>query len=224
MSLSILTNVSAMQTEQNLLNSSNAVATAEQRLSSGLRINSAADDAAGYAISEGLTSQVNGLTEAADNTNNTYVIAYLASQNVYMAVGIPVSNRATLVQTLNTNLRPNPLLTEQTVLWITRETNLHAEMAVVNYVCSQFALGKNNLAGDLTICCTGKGCCADCCGWMTRYRIDHGPVCNAEGSRQGWKHPLTGATFRGNGNEFTYQKTSKYQGSATSLNKDPKRV
>jgi flagellin len=55
-SLSILTNVSAMQTEQNLLKSSDAVATAEQDLSSGLRINSAADDAAGYAISEGLTS------------------------------------------------------------------------------------------------------------------------------------------------------------------------
>ena len=67
MSLSILTNISAMQTEQNLLNSSNSVATAEQDMSSGLKINSAADDAAGYAISEGLTSQINGLTEASDN-------------------------------------------------------------------------------------------------------------------------------------------------------------
>jgi hypothetical protein len=170
------------------------------------------------------TAMKTTLGQAANNTNNTYVIAYLASQNVYMAVGIPVPNRATLVQTLNTNLRPNPLLTEETLLWLTRETNLHAEMAVVNHVCATYALGKGNLGGDLTICCTGKGCCADCCGWMTRYRIDHGPVCNAEGSQQGWKHPLTGATFRGNGNEFTYQKPSKYQGSATSLNKDPKRI
>ena len=64
MSLSILTNISAMNTQQNLLNSSNAVATSMERLSSGLRINSAADDAAGYAISEGLTSQVNGLDQA----------------------------------------------------------------------------------------------------------------------------------------------------------------
>jgi flagellin len=78
-SLSILTNVSAMQTEQNLLNSSNAVATAEQRLSSGLRINSAADDAAGYAISEGLTSQINGLSEAADNTNDAVSMVQTAS-------------------------------------------------------------------------------------------------------------------------------------------------
>ncbi|HLI60160.1 MAG TPA: flagellin, partial [Solirubrobacteraceae bacterium] len=78
----ILTNVSAMQTEQNLLNSSNAVATAEQRLSSGLRINSAADDAAGYAISEGLTSQINGLTEAGDNTNNAISMVQTASSSL----------------------------------------------------------------------------------------------------------------------------------------------
>ncbi len=82
MSLSILTNVSAMQTEQNLLNSSNAVAKAEQDLSSGLRINSAADDAAGYAISEGLTSQINGLSEASDNTNDAVSMVQTASSSV----------------------------------------------------------------------------------------------------------------------------------------------
>jgi flagellin len=81
-SLSILTNVSAMQTEQNLLNSSNAVAKAEQDLSSGLRINSASDDAAGYAISEGLTSQINGLSEASDNTNDAISMVQTASSSV----------------------------------------------------------------------------------------------------------------------------------------------
>jgi flagellin len=81
-SLSILTNVSAMQTEQNLLNSSNAVAKAEQDLSSGLRINSASDDAAGYAISEGLTSQINGLSEANDNTNDAISMVQTASSSV----------------------------------------------------------------------------------------------------------------------------------------------
>jgi flagellin len=70
MSLSILTNTSAMQTEIGLNNSSNAVMTAMQRLSSGLRINSAADDAAGYAISQGLTSQVNGLQQAGQNVSD----------------------------------------------------------------------------------------------------------------------------------------------------------
>ena len=55
MSLSILTNVSALEIQQNLLNSSNSVAMSMQRLSSGLRINSAADDAAGFTISQNLT-------------------------------------------------------------------------------------------------------------------------------------------------------------------------
>jgi flagellin len=78
-SLSILTNVSAMQTEQNLLNSSNAVSKSMQRLSSGLRINTAADDAAGYAISENLTSQVNGLDQASRNTNDAVSMVQTAS-------------------------------------------------------------------------------------------------------------------------------------------------
>lgn len=82
MSLSILTNISAIQTQQNLLKSSNAVATSMQRLSSGLRINSAADDAAGYAISEGLTSQTNGLNQASANTNDAISMVQTASSSL----------------------------------------------------------------------------------------------------------------------------------------------
>jgi flagellin len=79
MSLSILTNISAMQTQQNLLASSNSVAQSMQRLSSGLRINTAADDAAGYAISEGLTAQTNGLDQASSNTNDATSMVQTAS-------------------------------------------------------------------------------------------------------------------------------------------------
>lgn len=82
MSLSILTNISAMNTQQNLLNSSNAVAKSMQRLSSGLRINTAADDAAGYAISEGLTSQTNGLNQASMNTNDAISMVQTASSSL----------------------------------------------------------------------------------------------------------------------------------------------
>ena len=70
MSLSILTNTTAMQTQIGLSKSSAAVSQAMQRLSSGLRINSAADDAAGYAISQGLTAQVNGLQQASQNVSD----------------------------------------------------------------------------------------------------------------------------------------------------------
>lgn len=82
MSLSILTNISAMNTQQNLLNSSNAVSQSMARLSSGLRINSAADDAAGYAISQGLTSQVNGLNQASSNTNDAVSMVQTASSSL----------------------------------------------------------------------------------------------------------------------------------------------
>ncbi|MGH2856182.1 MAG: flagellin [Solirubrobacteraceae bacterium] len=82
MSLSILTNISAMNTQQNLLSSSNAVAQSMERLSSGLRINTAADDAAGYAISEGLTSQVNGLNQASSNTNDAISMVQTASSSL----------------------------------------------------------------------------------------------------------------------------------------------
>jgi flagellin len=70
MSLSILTNISAMDTHRNLQASSNAVSTAMKRLSSGLRNNNAADDAAGYAIAQGLTSQVNGFDQASRNVSD----------------------------------------------------------------------------------------------------------------------------------------------------------
>lgn len=82
MSLSILTNISAMNTQQNLLKSSNAVSQSMARLSSGLRINSAADDAAGYAISQGLTSQVNGLNQASSNTNDAISMVQTASSSL----------------------------------------------------------------------------------------------------------------------------------------------
>jgi flagellin len=78
-SLSILTNTTAMQTEIGLSKSSNAVSSAMQRLSSGLRINTAADDAAGYAISQGLQAQVNGLQQASQNVSDATSMVQTAS-------------------------------------------------------------------------------------------------------------------------------------------------
>jgi flagellin len=82
MSLSILTNISAMDTHRNLLGSSDAVSTAMQRLSSGLRINTAADDAAGYAISQGLTAQVNGLDQASRNVGDAVSMVQTAESSL----------------------------------------------------------------------------------------------------------------------------------------------
>jgi flagellin len=82
MSLSILTNISAMDTHRNLLASSDAVSTSMQRLSSGLRINTAADDAAGYAISQGLTAETNGFDQASRNVGDATSMVQTAESSL----------------------------------------------------------------------------------------------------------------------------------------------
>ncbi|WP_191413612.1 MULTISPECIES: flagellin [unclassified Salinibacterium] len=70
MGMQINTNIAALNAHRNLSNTQNDLSKSLEKLSSGLRINRAADDAAGMAISEGLRSQVNGLTVAARNAQD----------------------------------------------------------------------------------------------------------------------------------------------------------
>lgn len=79
MSQVINTNIMSLTTQNNLNKSQSALATAMQRLSSGLRINSSADDAAGFAISTRMTTQINGLDTAARNANDAVSLAQTAS-------------------------------------------------------------------------------------------------------------------------------------------------
>ena len=70
MSSMINTNLASLNAQRNLSTSSSSLTTALQRLSSGLRINSAKDDAAGLAISQRMSAQVGGLNQAARNAND----------------------------------------------------------------------------------------------------------------------------------------------------------
>ena len=70
MSLSVQTNIEAFDAHRNLVNTSNELASSMEKLSSGYRINKAADDAAGLAISEKLDAQVSGLTQAQQNAQD----------------------------------------------------------------------------------------------------------------------------------------------------------
>lgn len=74
----INTNIASLNSQRSLNGSQNALNTALQRLSSGLRINSAKDDAAGLAISERMTSQIRGLNQAARNANDGISLAQTA--------------------------------------------------------------------------------------------------------------------------------------------------
>jgi flagellin len=70
MSLVVNTNIGSLNAQRSLASSSNELATAMERLSSGKKINSAADDAAGFAIAERMTAQVRGLNMATKNAND----------------------------------------------------------------------------------------------------------------------------------------------------------
>jgi flagellin len=78
MALSVITNTSSLNAQRNLSKSGEGLATSMQRLSSGMRINSAKDDAAGMQIANRLTSQVNGLAVAQRNANDGISMAQTA--------------------------------------------------------------------------------------------------------------------------------------------------
>ncbi|MEB0059411.1 MULTISPECIES: flagellin [unclassified Variovorax] len=74
----INTNISSLTAQRNLNSSQSSLATSMQRLSSGLRINSAKDDAAGLAISDRMTSQIRGMNQAVRNANDGISLAQTA--------------------------------------------------------------------------------------------------------------------------------------------------
>ncbi|WP_414830105.1 flagellin [Alteromonas sp. H39] len=78
MSLYVNTNVSALNAQRQLFDVSNSLSTSFERLSSGFRINSAADDAAGLQISDRMTSQVQGLNQAVRNANDAISLSQTA--------------------------------------------------------------------------------------------------------------------------------------------------
>jgi flagellin len=101
MSLVLNTNLSSMVAQNSLTASGGQLATALQQLSSGLRINTAADDAAGYAIVQGMTSQINGINQAAQNANDGVSLAQTASGALQEVVNDLQTMRDLAVQSLN---------------------------------------------------------------------------------------------------------------------------
>lgn len=78
MSLYVNTNVSSLNATRQLFNSNNSLSTSFERLSSGFRINSSKDDAAGLQISDRMTAQIQGLNQAVRNANDGISLAQTA--------------------------------------------------------------------------------------------------------------------------------------------------
>ena len=79
MSLVVNTNVSSLNAQNNLMKSQSALAQATERLSSGLQINSAADNAAGFAIAQRYTTQIGGIAQASANASDAINLAQTTS-------------------------------------------------------------------------------------------------------------------------------------------------
>lgn len=101
MALTVNTNVASLNTQRNLNNSSNALSTSLQRLSTGSRINSAKDDAAGLQIANRLTSQVNGLGVAVRNANDGISLAQTAEGALQQSTNLLQRMRDLSLQSAN---------------------------------------------------------------------------------------------------------------------------
>ena len=95
------TNVSSLNTQRSLNQSQGALQTSLQRLSSGLRINSAKDDAAGLAISERMTGQIKGMNQAMRNANDGISLAQTAEGAMSEQTNILQRIRELAVQSAN---------------------------------------------------------------------------------------------------------------------------
>jgi flagellin len=99
--ISVNTNVSSLNAQRNLSQSGSDLATSMERLSSGMRINSAKDDAAGLQISNRLTSQINGLGVAQRNANDGISMAQTAEGAMSASTDILQRMRELALQSAN---------------------------------------------------------------------------------------------------------------------------
>jgi len=101
MPLTINTNVAALNTQRSLAQNTKALDVSFQRLSSGKRINSALDDAAGLAITERFTSQIRGLNQAVRNANDGVSLAQTTEAALNQMLGMLQRMRELAVQSAN---------------------------------------------------------------------------------------------------------------------------
>ena len=101
MAMTINTNVMSMNAQRNAANNQSSMATTMQRLSSGLRVNTAKDDAAGLAIAERMNTQVRGMTVAVRNANDGISLSQVAESGISTLTDILQRMRELAVQSIN---------------------------------------------------------------------------------------------------------------------------
>ena len=148
----INTNVPSLSSQRNLNMSQNSLQVSLQRLSSGLRINSAKDDAAGLAISTRMTSQITGLNQAARNANDGISLAQTAEGALAESANLLQRIRELSVQSANAtnsasdrksiNSEVQQLLSEMQRIAVTTQFN-GQQIIDGNFTGAQFQVGAN---------------------------------------------------------------------------------
>lgn len=153
----INTNIASLNAQRNLTTSQSSLNTSLQRLSSGLRINSARDDAAGLAISERFTSQIGGLNQAARNANDGISLAQTAEGDLAQIGSNLQRIRDLAVQSANaTNSASDRLALDSEVQALSAEIDRVAQNSAFNgvnlldgsFTAQRFQVGANATAAD----------------------------------------------------------------------------
>jgi flagellin len=155
MSTTINTNINSLNAQRNLMSSAGSLATSMQRLSSGLRVNSAKDDAAGLAIAERFNSQIKGLTVGSRNANDGISLAQTAEGALGKVGDMLQRMRELAVQASNaTNSKDDRKALQAEVSQLTDEVDRIAKQTTFNgkklldgsFAGAAFQVGAN--AGD----------------------------------------------------------------------------
>ncbi len=152
MAMVINTNIMSLNSQRQLSQSGNSVATAMERLSSGLRINSAKDDAAGLAISNRMTSQINGLNQAIRNANDGISLSQTAEGAMEETTNLLQRMRTLSIQSANsTNSASDRQALQDEVTQLVQEVDRIANTTKFgtrsllngNFVSQKFHVGAN---------------------------------------------------------------------------------
>ncbi|OYV34776.1 MAG: flagellin, partial [Rhodospirillales bacterium 20-64-7] len=149
---SILTNVGALQALNSIATTSNTNNTLESQLSSGLAINSPADNPAGYITAQGFTSQLNGLTQAISNANTGVSLLQTAQGAITQQIGVVQQLNSIAVQAANgTQTSAEAQSLQNVVTQLTSQVNTIANQTQFNNISLlngtfsgvQFQVGAN---------------------------------------------------------------------------------
>ena len=154
--LSINTNTMALNAQDNLENTQSSMATSVQRLSSGLRINSAADDPAGYSISQNMLAQVNGMNQAITNSNDAVALSQTAQSALGQVANALQTMRTLAVESANategssdrTNLNAEYQQLAQEVGQILGGTQFNGQNILATTTTAVYQVGANNTSFD----------------------------------------------------------------------------